>query len=170
MRRPTRDLVIVLLILAALGCACEQKRAPAVPGNPAPAFNLKDPSGSTVHLRDFAGKVVVIDFWATWCGPCKEATKELEGLHSQYGSRAVVVVGISIDKGADAATKVREFVAEHGLTYRVIIDDGSAYKAYGITRIPATIIIDRQHIIRESYPGYRSGLGKEIALDIEKYL
>jgi peroxiredoxin len=112
----------------------------------------------------------VIDFWATWCGPCKEATKELEDLHRRYGSRGVIVVGISIDKGADAATKVREFVTEHGLTYRVIVDDGSAYKAYGITRIPATVILDRQHIIRQSYPGFRSGLGREIALEVEKFL
>jgi peroxiredoxin len=170
MLRSPRALLNVLLVLAALLCACERKQPAALPGNTAPAFSLKDPSGNTVRLQDFAGRVVVIDFWATWCGPCKEATKELEALHRQYGSRGVAVIGISIDKGTDAAAKVQEYVTKSGLTYRLLIDDGSAYKAYGITRIPATVILDRQHIIRVTYPGFRPGIGKEVALDFEKYL
>jgi peroxiredoxin len=170
MRRPTRDVLLLLLSFTALLSACEQRQPAALPGNPAPAFSIKDASGAPVRLQDFAGKVVVIDFWATWCGPCKEATKELEGLHRQYGPRGVAVIGISVDKGTDAAAKVQEYVAKSGLTYRLLMDDGSAYKAYGIARIPATVILDRQHIIRETYPGFRPGIGKEIALEIEKYL
>jgi cytochrome c biogenesis protein CcmG, thiol:disulfide interchange protein DsbE len=168
-----RSALITLSVLALLLPlpACRQKAsAPAVPGNPAPAFMLRDTDGRTVRLSDHAGKVVVLDFWATWCGPCREAAGELKELQKNYGSRGVVIIGISVDKGSDAGAKVREFARQHGITYLLLIDDESSFRSYGIARVPATFVLDRQHIVRAAYPGYQPGIGKLIAVDIEQLL
>jgi len=167
--RVTAFLALSLLLLGA-GCTSQQKQAPAVPGNPAPAFSLNDVDGKPLRLSDLAGSVVVLDFWATWCDPCKKSMPEFEQLSREYGNKKVVVLGISLDKGADAPASVRAYAGEQKLTYRMAVDDGSVAKAYGIVRIPATVILDRGHVIRETYPGFRPGLGKEIALEIDKLL
>jgi len=168
-----RPLLLAMLVIACTLTlpACRQKAsAPAVPGNPAPAITLPDTEGRTTRLSDHAGKVVVLDFWATWCGPCKEAVGELKVLQKKYGDRGVVIIGISVDKGGDASAKVREFAREHGIPYLLLIDDGSSYRSYGIARVPATFVLDRTHIIRATYPGFQPGIGKLIAVDIEQLL
>ena len=160
---------IVALTASAAGCQRPGAK-PALPGNPAPSFTLKDLDGSAVRLTDHAGKVVVIDFWATWCGPCKKASRELEELHRKYRERGVLVIGISVDTGGDAVAKVKEFAAAQGLSYLLLLDDGSVKKAYGVTRIPSSFVLDRDHIIRDLYPGFRPGLGSDISRTIEKLL
>ncbi|MDA8098952.1 MAG: TlpA disulfide reductase family protein [Nitrospiraceae bacterium] len=162
---------LACLVFTVLPTSCkQQEHVPAVPGNPAPPFKLVDVNGAPVRLSDFAGSVVVLDFWATWCGPCREATAELEQLHRQYADRKVVVVGISVNKEADAAERIKSFAKVHGLTYRLVKDDGSAYRAYGITIVPATFILDRNHIIRVTYPGFQPGIAKQMAMEIDKLL
>ncbi len=140
------------------------------PGNRAPSFMLKDVRGNNVSLSDFKGKVVVIDFWATWCPWCKETTQELEKLHNGYKDRDVVFLGISMDSGSNAQKKVRDFAQKHDLTYLMLIDDGSSSKAYGVNKIPATYILDRDQIIKQIYPGYLPALGERIAETIEQSL
>jgi len=164
--------LVILVTMFLLSPACDQTRTslPALPGNPAPPFTLKDANGKIVSLSDLSGKVVVLDFWATWCGPCKDAVGELETLQKKFADRGVIIVGISVNKESDAAVRVQEFAKRHGLTYPLVIDDGSAYKAYGVTRIPATYILDRGHIIRETYPGFRHGISSEISQRIDKLL
>jgi peroxiredoxin len=167
-RRPA---VVMTLLLGLTLAGCEGNRqAPAVPGNPAPAFSLTDLEGRSLRLSDLRGSVVVLDFWATWCGPCRRSMPEFERLWQEYRGRKVVVIGISLDKGGDAAANVRAFATEKKVTYRMAIDDGSVSKAYGIVRLPATVILDQDHVIRETYPGYRPGLGREIAGEIDKLL
>lgn len=163
----TMKSILIAALFVLLGCTQTRSQPPAIPGNPAPEFSLKDVNGKTVTLADFAGKALVMDFWATWCGPCKDAVPELEALHRAYRDKGVVVIGISVNKESDAAARVKEFAARHGMTYTLVIDDGSAYKAYGVTRIPATVVIDRGHLIKAVYPGFRPGIGKEIAADLD---
>lgn len=163
-------LLVVMLLGPAGGCDRPGTHAPAVPGNPAPPFSLKDADGRPITLADHAGKAVVLDFWATWCGPCNDAAKELELLQKNYRDKGVVVIGISVNKERDAAARVKEFANRHGLAYVLVIDDGSAYKAYGVTRIPATFLLDREHRIREIYPGYRPGIGREIAARLDNII
>jgi peroxiredoxin len=161
---------LTLLTVLLFVTACTKPEPPAVPGNPAPAFSLADVNGKPLRLADLAGSVVVLDFWATWCGPCKKAVRELEVIHRTYGSRGVVVIGISVDTEKDAAATVRDFAAKNGMTYLLALDDGSVKRRYGVVRIPATYIIGRDRTIRETYPGYQEGLGKRISADVEKLL
>ena len=163
--------VVLTFLMSASGCTRNESK-PALPGNPAPAFSLRDLEGRSVRLADVAGKAFVVDFWATWCGPCKKASKELEDLHRRYQDRGVVIIGISVDSGGDAAEKVRSFAKEQGLTYLLLLDDGSGSvkKAYSVTRIPTTFVLDRDRIIRDLYPGFRPGLGGDIGRTIDKLL
>jgi peroxiredoxin len=172
-RRVKHILVLTVLIAAAALSmpACKRPATkPALPGNPAPAFALMDLDGRKVRLEDYAGKAVILDFWATWCGPCKKATEELEQIHRKYRDRGVVVIGISVDKGGDAATQVKEFAARQGITYLLLLDDDTTKSSYGVTVIPATFVLDRDHIIRDLYPGFRPGIGSEISHTLDKLL
>ena len=159
---------LCIMLPAMLGSCKRTASLPPTIGNPAPAFALKDIEGRTVRLSDLADKIVVIDFWATWCGPCKKATEELEALHRKFRDRGVVVIGISVDKGGDAAAKVKEFASRQGMSYLLLLDDGTAKAAYQANVIPASFVLDRQHIIRNTYPGFRPGIGGEIGTTIEK--
>ena len=166
-RMKYRLVFAILAVLVLLPGCREGEMQRADVGKPAPAFTLKNPGGRTVRLADFRGNVVIIDFWATWCGPCKESTKEFEVLHKMYKGRGVVFIGISMDKGTDASAKVNKFVQENGMTYLVLMDDGRTSDAYAVRNIPATFILNREHVLVKTYPGYLPGLGGRIAKEIE---
>ena len=168
--------VAVSLILVFIP-SCEKKESPVNKAGPPPAvgnraapFMLKDVRGKNVSLSDYKGKVVVMDFWTTWCAWCKETTQEMEKLHNNYKDRDVVFLGISMDSGSNPEKKVMDFAEKHELTYLMLIDDGSASKSYKVNKIPTTYILDRDHIIKQIYPGYLPSLGKRIAETIEKSL
>ncbi|HAK58827.1 MAG TPA: hypothetical protein DCO77_00360 [Nitrospiraceae bacterium] len=151
--------------------ACQKDKASRpVLGNKAPSFSLKDLDGDTVRLSDFSGKVVVIDFWATWCGPCKISALEFEALSRAFQGKNVAVLGISMDEGASAVETVREFAKAYNLTYPLLMDDGKAGKAYAIRSIPITYILGQDHTIVKIYPGYFPGMGEAIAEEIVKLL
>jgi len=165
--------ILTIIISATLFSlsACTKKESPLpVVGNKAPLFTLKDTGGKTVKLSDFSDRVVVIDFWATWCGPCKESTVELEKLYRKYKDRGVVVLGISMDSGSDAVQKVEGFAEKNNLTYLMLLADGKASGSYVVYNIPATYILDKNHVIVTIYKGYMPGLGDRMAEQIEKLL
>jgi peroxiredoxin len=160
--------IISLALFSLPSCKKEEGALPAV-GHTAPSFSLKDAAGKTVSLTDFPGRVVVLDFWATWCGPCRKSTADLEKLHRKYHDR-VVVLGISMDSGPGAAGKVKDFAAESGLTYHLLIDDEKTSEAYIVHNIPTTYILDRKHVIVKIYKGYIQGFYDKAAEQIEKLL
>jgi peroxiredoxin len=162
--------IIIWVTLFSLS-ACTKKESPLpVVGSKAPTFTLKDTGGTSVKLSDFSGKVVVIDFWATWCGPCKELTAELEQLYRKYGDRGVVILGISMDSGGGAVQKVKDFAEKNNLTYSMLMDDGKVSGSYTVYNLPTTYILDRNHIIVKIYKGYATGLGDTMAGQIEQLL
>jgi peroxiredoxin len=162
-------LAAVTAVVVLVSAACSKTESPrATLGAPAPAFTLKDVDGRTVRLADFGGRAVVMDFWATWCGPCKESTIEFEQLHRKHRDRGVVVIGISMDVGANAADAVRTFTRDNGLTYLMLMDDGKTSRAYAVTKVPVTYILDRSHTVTKIFPGYLPGLGDKIEQELAK--
>ena len=107
----------------------------------APAFSLKDLSGQTVSLSDYQGKVVLLDFWATFCSPCLKAMPKLQKLHEQQAVKGFSVIGVATDEGA--AKVVAPVVKKSKVTYPILISDSAAWKTYGVESLPALFLIDR---------------------------
>ncbi len=121
----------------------------------APAFSLKDISGREVRLNDFKGKVVVLNFWATWCGPCKIETPWLVEFREQFFKQGVEVVGVSLDSlGEYDPAEIAAFAAEHKIKYPLLMGTREVYESYGSPRgIPITFLIDQQGRIRHLHSG-----------------
>ncbi len=122
----------------------------------APLFSLKGLDGKTYSLVDFRGRVVVIEFWATWCHACKETAPVLEALYESYKDRGLIVIGITMDSGYGAEENVREFVKRHNQTYPILWDDDRVSRAYQAIQIPLTYVLDRDLIVRKKIVGYTS--------------
>jgi thiol-disulfide isomerase/thioredoxin len=121
----------------------------------APAWTLVDMSGKTIRLSDFAGKVVMLDFWATWCGPCVSEVPDFIAMQEEYGPDGFVIVSVSTDENGWNA--VAPFVDQHGVNYISTLTTASIERDYGpIRSIPTTFIIDRQGMIQETFVGSRS--------------
>lgn len=118
----------------------------------APAWELRDLDGKLVKSSDFDGKVVILDFWATWCAPCKAEIPGFVELQKQYGDRGLIVVGISLDEGGPAV--VKRFMTQFGMNYPVVLGDVGLMKAFGGTAIPTTLIIDRSGNIVSRHIGF----------------
>ena len=119
----------------------------------APEWQLRDLTGRSVKLSDFKGKVVILDFWATWCPPCRKEIPGFIDLQKKYVDKGLVVVGVSLDE--QGAAIVQPFVKQLGMTYPVVIGDGQVVAAYGgIEAIPTTFIIDRQGKVVTGHQGY----------------
>jgi len=109
---------------------------------PAPDFALKDIDGRTVHLSDYKGKVVLLDFWATWCGPCRMEIPWFIELQREDKDRGLEVLGVSMDDNGWA--DVKPFLAEMKVNYRVVIGDDKTAEIYGgVDSLPTTFLIDR---------------------------
>ena len=129
------------------------------PGAPAPNFSLPDRSGRTFSLTNFRGRPLLVDFWATWCDPCRQTMPEVERLHRKYRGE-LQVVGINIEGNSQ---DVLSYLDEGGYTFRVLFDSGNwdsiVATSYGVSSIPRTFLIDRKS--RVLYDGHPRGLTEE---------
>jgi peroxiredoxin len=138
--------VVVLGLLATTGCATVAAPGAAAVGRPAPDFTLADLDGNQVSLSDFRGKTVFINFWATWCPPCREEMPAIEALYQQYEDKDVVVLGVDI---LETEGEVRQFVEEGGYSWTFVMDTtGEVTNSYQVVAIPTSFFIDKEGIIR----------------------
>jgi peroxiredoxin len=150
-RVPKKSIVLLSLAVAALLSSCSflpvgaEDQAPARPSTnrkPAANFTLVDSNGSSVKLSDYRGKVVLLNFWATWCGPCALEIPWFIEFEQQFKSQGFAVVGVSMDE--DGWTAIKPYVAEHKINYRVLLGNESVSTLYGgVDSLPTTFIIDR---------------------------
>ncbi len=149
------------LALAILVAASGSAQVPTTPANAdpdagadnprAPALSLTDLSGHKLELAQLAGKVVLLDFWATWCAPCRQALPELVKLQARHGGQGLQVIGISLD---ESAAPVRATCAELGVSYPVALGDAQlAVRFGGILGLPVAFLIDRSGRIVRRYEG-----------------
>ena len=142
---------------------------PPVLPRPAPEFALKTLAGKPVSVAALRGQVVLVDFWATWCAPCRKSMPELQGLHERFGAKGFSVLGVSIDERADA--KVRKFVAQMKVGYPIAIDGGPApaWQSYRVKSVPAAFLLDRTGQVVAQWTG-RAPAGDELVRAIETAL
>jgi cytochrome c biogenesis protein CcmG/thiol:disulfide interchange protein DsbE len=138
---------VFLAAAASLGLA----ERPGIEGETV-EFALKDLDGREVQLSDFQGKVVLVNFWATWCAPCREEIPHFQFLLREYRSRGLEVIGIALDE--EGISAVKPFVEEEGITYLVLIGDDEVVRAFGgIRYMPTTFLIDRSGRVVKKYFG-----------------
>ncbi|MBL9128464.1 MAG: TlpA family protein disulfide reductase [Verrucomicrobiales bacterium] len=124
-------------------------------GFPAPSWTLKDIDGKSVGSTNYAGQVVLINFWATWCGPCISEMPGMVNLQTAYGSRGFSIVGISVDEGGPSV--VRSFLSRRNLNYQIVMSDGRVENAFGgIEFLPTSFVIDREGNLIDKLVGYTS--------------
>ena len=142
-------LLLAVLYLAAPARAVEV-------GEPAPPFALPGMGGTeTVALADLSGKVVVLDFWASWCAPCREALPFYSDLHRELSDRGLVVLAVNVDEDLEDAQR---FLAGRALAQPTIRDaDWEVGRRYGVAVLPASVVIDRGGIVRGRHVGFDAG-------------
>jgi thiol-disulfide isomerase/thioredoxin len=140
---------LVLITTAALCGAASFKK----PGDrkPAPDFALPNASGQTVHLSDSKGKVVLLDFWATWCAPCRSETPWLIALSQKYKNQGLAIVGVSMD---DNWTPVKPYIARASVSYTILLGNNSLSASFGkLDALPVAYFLDRQGHIAVKHVG-----------------
>jgi thiol-disulfide isomerase/thioredoxin len=128
--------------------------APGDMGSHLPEFSIKDLKGHPISSADLKGKVVIIDFWATWCGPCKQEMPGYQKLLNRYGSQGFVVIGLKSSAMADTENPLK-FARKIGVHYPVAVaSDDLAEKFGGLEGLPTTLIYDRQGVLRKKVIGF----------------
>ena len=121
----------------------------------APDFTLRTMNGPNVRLAEQRGRVVMVNFWATWCGPCRQEMPQLDRLYQKYRASGFVLLGVNVD---DDARKAGEVAAKLGVTFPVLLDtDKAVSKLYDLSTMPSTVLIDRDGKVRYLHRGYLAG-------------
>jgi peroxiredoxin len=149
-------IAIVAAILGLVACSPTKPARPVVKNDdkrkPAPDFALKDANGKVVHLADYQGKVVLLDFWATWCGPCVVEIPWFQEFQRKYKDRGFEVLGVSMDD--DGWKAINPFVEKRKINYRVVLGDDKTGDQYGgLEALPTTFVIDRSGRIASVHVG-----------------
>jgi peroxiredoxin len=129
--------------------------ASGMTGQPAPDFALKSSSGENLRLSEYRGDVVMINFWATWCGPCRQEMPLLDELYSRYQRVGFNLLGVNID---DDSSRAMDMIDELGVSFPVLFDSSKEVsRLYQVDAMPVTIIVDRDGNVRHVHQGYKPG-------------
>lgn len=181
MKRNAAAIVVIALVVVVMiyaGVRNSRPKVSAMIGNPqplvygetrgkqAPDFTLKDLDGKQVKLSDFRGKAVLLNFWATWCGPCKVEMPWFVELQKQYGPKGLEIVGVALDDSS--RDDIQKFARDMGVNYTILQGQDDVGDAYGAVGLPTTYYIDRTGTIIDSASGLVSR--SEIEENIKKSL
>ena len=137
---------------------------PALAGKPAPEFTLKDVDGREITLASLRGKPVLLDFWATWCEPCREAMPHIQALYDRFKDKGLVVAGIDTNEPAETARKY--FEDQHYSFANLLGSGNDVVKKYGAERIPMVALIDKVGVVRYVHIGWGSGM--DLSAEVKK--
>jgi peroxiredoxin len=141
---------LVLSISAATGLASS-----GLEGQPAPDFALKSSTGENLRLSEYRGDVVMINFWATWCGPCRQEMPLLDELYSRYERVGFNLLGVNID---DDSYRAMQMIEELGVNFPVLFDSSKTVsELYEVEAMPVTVLVDREGTVRYVHHGYKPG-------------
>lgn len=137
-------------------------------GKPAPDFTLKSLTGKNLNLTEQRGKIIVINFWASWCGPCRTEMPVLQKFYEKYQDLGVSVWGVNVEQENQAG---RDFLADLNLSFPILFDASNTLsETYQVEAMPTTIIVDRDGLVRYAYQGYKPGYEKKYAKAIKKLI
>ena len=124
-------------------------------GGPAPSFSLASRAGSQVSLAQYKGQVVMINFWASWCGPCRQEMPLLESIYKKYSKMGFTMIGVNVEPDSNAAN---EWLKQTPVSFPILYDkDSKVSKLYDVSGMPSTVIIDRSGKLRMLHRGYKPG-------------
>ncbi len=140
-------IVLALLIAAPAGAVTVRERAPD--------FTLKSLDGTNLRLEEYRGQVVLINFWASWCGPCRQEMPLLDRLHQRYVDTGFAVLGVNVEGDAAPA---RALVEQIPVSFPVLVDEGQRVsELYRLEAMPSTVVVDRDGVVRYIHRGYKPG-------------
>jgi peroxiredoxin len=144
-----------LLLSAVLAAGAVVPAAAVAPASMAPDFTLRTMGGPNLRLQEQRGQVVLVNFWATWCGPCRKEMPHLNRLYEKYRGSGFTLLGVNVD---DDARNAVELAGKLGVKFPVLLDtDKKASKLYDLSAMPATVLIDRDGRVRYVHRGYLDG-------------
>ncbi|MEA1913439.1 MAG: TlpA disulfide reductase family protein [candidate division WOR-3 bacterium] len=162
MKKVLKIYILTSVLLTSVGCSCSNNPKKTEKGEKtegpeetmiAPGFTLKDLNDNEITLSDYRNKVVILDFWATWCPPCKKEIPYLIQFYQEYKDKGLIVLGIGLDK----KSTLESFSKSIGINYPVLIGSNLIAKKYGIRAIPTTFILNRKGKIKKKFVGYAPG-------------
>ena len=154
---------IILAIFAASSLASS-----TLEGQSAPDFVLKSSAGNNLRLSEYRGDVVMINFWATWCGPCRQEMPLLDDLYGRYERVGFTLLGVNID---DDSRRAMKMIEELGVTFPVLFDESKdVSKLYAVEAMPVTILVDREGTVRHVHHGYKPGYEEKYLTEIRSLL
>lgn len=163
--------VVSLLAIAFFGVSCKKAEERIIgESGKAPDFTLTSLQGSVIRLSELRGKVVIVEFWAMWCLPCRELLPELNKVYEKFKDKNFELLGISVDRGGDALSRVRAFAKEYAIIYPIMVDNGKVNVAYGVSGIPAMFIIDKEGKVVSRHMGFIPGFADKLSKEIEGLL
>lgn len=161
----------LLTALLVIGSSCSSTQSnPPTESGVAPDFSWKDEKGTLVKLSDLKGYVVILDFWATWCGPCKDTIPHIEAIYEEFQGTNLIVLGIDTFERA-TQEEVQQFVQKNGMKYLIVQDkDNKVAAKYGVTGIPRIFVINKEGRISKTIIGYDPEMKNILKTEIEKLL
>ena len=160
-KAPIRILKILVLLFIVAGCAPEPE---VFEMKDAPDFTLKSLTGERISLKDFTGDIILVDFWATWCGPCVMTIPELVNLQDKYRDSGVVILGVSVDDPAKTDdAQLQRFTEKYKMNYHILRDDKDVMRMYlgDGAPIPTMCIVNREGKIVDTIIGVSPGEAEE---------
>ena len=138
-------------------------------GQPAPAFKQFALNGQPISNESLKGSVVILDFWATWCSPCRESLPFFNELHRKYAKQGLQIVGMNVDDGS-SERQVKSFVEAKRLAYSIVIAPRKLQDDFGVRALPTLYVLDRQGVVREQVMGFSEQAGVVIENLVKKLL